>query len=162
MINQLLPKMMYFTIYVIIPFLTILPTTASAEKLSGMIWNQHILLHIQTPPQTGSETKTIVPGVGVGDFTLGMSKDDVLNRLGKPMFIYRGHEKYNLDNLPKEYRLHFDGIEFEINDDMVQDIRRPAFMEQNDFQRKIEHPDWFTWNLLTMDLFNKHVLGNRQ
>jgi asparagine synthetase B (glutamine-hydrolysing) len=42
--------------------------------------------------------------------------------------------------------------------DMVQAIQRPAFMERADFQRKIEHPDWFTWNLLTMDLFNKHVL----
>jgi asparagine synthetase B (glutamine-hydrolysing) len=44
--------------------------------------------------------------------------------------------------------------------DMVQAIQRPAFMERADFQRKIEHPDWFTWNLLTMDLFNKHVLAH--
>jgi hypothetical protein len=44
--------------------------------------------------------------------------------------------------------------------DMVQAIQRPAFMERADFQNKIEHPDWFTWNLLTMDLFNKHVLAH--
>ena len=43
--------------------------------------------------------------------------------------------------------------------DMVQAIKRPAFMNRADFQHKIENPDWFTWNLLTMDLFKKHVLA---
>jgi asparagine synthetase B (glutamine-hydrolysing) len=43
--------------------------------------------------------------------------------------------------------------------DMVQAIDRPAFMERTDFERKIKQPDWFTMNLLTLDLFNKHVLG---
>ncbi|MFW6116425.1 MAG: asparagine synthase-related protein [bacterium] len=42
--------------------------------------------------------------------------------------------------------------------DLVQDIDRPPFVERADFERKLEQPDWFTWNLLTLDLFKKHVL----
>lgn len=42
--------------------------------------------------------------------------------------------------------------------DMVRAIERPAFMERTDFERKLEQPDWFTWNMLTFDLFQKHVL----
>jgi len=42
--------------------------------------------------------------------------------------------------------------------EMVHAIERPAFMERTDFERKLEQPDWFTWNMLTLDLFRKHVL----
>lgn len=42
--------------------------------------------------------------------------------------------------------------------DLVRAIERPAFMEQADFERKLEEPDWFTWNMLTLDLFQKCVL----
>jgi hypothetical protein len=42
--------------------------------------------------------------------------------------------------------------------DMVQAIERPAFMERADFEKKLEQPDWFTWKLLNLDLFKKHVL----
>jgi hypothetical protein len=42
---------------------------------------------------------------------------------------------------------------------LVHDIERPAFLEGADFERKLEQPDWFTWNLLTLDLFKKHMLG---
>jgi asparagine synthetase B (glutamine-hydrolysing) len=42
--------------------------------------------------------------------------------------------------------------------DMVQSIERPAFMERADFECKLEQPDWFTWNLLTLDLFQKRFL----
>jgi len=69
-----------------------------------------------------SETNTIVPGVRVGDYKLGMSKDDVLKSLGKPKAIFHGGEKYNLDNLPKTYFMRFDDISFEIVDDSVQAI----------------------------------------
>jgi hypothetical protein len=44
--------------------------------------------------------------------------------------------------------------------DMVQAIERPAFVERADFKRKIEQPDWFTWNMLTLDLFQKLILGH--
>ena len=42
--------------------------------------------------------------------------------------------------------------------DLVRVIERPAFMERADFERKLERPDWFTWNLLTLDLFQKRIL----
>jgi hypothetical protein len=42
--------------------------------------------------------------------------------------------------------------------DMVQAIERPAFIERAGFENKIEQPDWFTWKLLNLDLFKKHVL----
>jgi asparagine synthetase B (glutamine-hydrolysing) len=42
--------------------------------------------------------------------------------------------------------------------EIVRDIERPGFMEQSDFDRKLEHPDWFTWSMLTLNLFNKLVL----
>ncbi|MBN1179506.1 MAG: hypothetical protein JXD18_09855 [Anaerolineae bacterium] len=42
--------------------------------------------------------------------------------------------------------------------DLVRAIERPAFMARADFERKLDAPDWFTWNLLTLDLFRKHVL----
>ncbi|MBL7187325.1 MAG: S8/S53 family peptidase [Phycisphaerae bacterium] len=38
----------------------------------------------ETHPQTHSGAHTIVPGVGVGDYTLGMSKDQVLKKPGQP------------------------------------------------------------------------------
>jgi hypothetical protein len=44
--------------------------------------------------------------------------------------------------------------------DLVHDITRPGFMKQADFDQKIEQPDWFTWNLLTLDIFEKQVLGD--
>lgn len=42
--------------------------------------------------------------------------------------------------------------------EMVQAIERPAYLDRADFERKLEVPDWFTWNLLTMDLFQKQIL----
>ncbi len=43
--------------------------------------------------------------------------------------------------------------------DRVQAIERPAFLDQADFEQKLKQPDWFTWNLLTFDLFKKRVLA---
>jgi asparagine synthetase B (glutamine-hydrolysing) len=42
--------------------------------------------------------------------------------------------------------------------DLVHSIERPGYMSQSDFERVLEQPDWFTWNLLTMDLFQKTYL----
>ncbi len=42
--------------------------------------------------------------------------------------------------------------------DLVLSIECPAFVERQDFDLKLAEPDWFTWNLLTLDLFQKHVL----
>jgi hypothetical protein len=43
---------------------------------------------------------------------------------------------------------------------LVKNIERPGFMSKADFEQKLERPDWFTWNLLTMDVFKKEVLGD--
>jgi serine protease AprX len=72
--------------------------------------------------QREESNHTIVPGVGVGDYTLGMSKDDVLERLGKPKSIFWGSETYTLDNLPQRFFMSYKDISFTINDDVVTGI----------------------------------------
>jgi hypothetical protein len=65
----------------------------------------------------------IVPGLGVGDYMLGMSKDDVLKSMGKPKEIFYGGENFKLNNLPRRYFLIFGSdISFEIVDDSVNSI----------------------------------------
>jgi len=65
---------------------------------------------------------TIVPGAGVGDYTLDMSKDDVLKSLGQPKMIFYGDEKYTLNNLPRRYYMVFSDISFSIVDGSVNGI----------------------------------------
>lgn len=43
--------------------------------------------------------------------------------------------------------------------EFVQDIERPGFITKPDFEEKLRRPDWFTWNMLTLDLFKKYVLN---
>ncbi|MBL7187326.1 MAG: S8 family serine peptidase [Phycisphaerae bacterium] len=76
----------------------------------------------ETHPQTLSRAFTIVPGVGIGDYTLDMSKDDVLKKLGEPQTIFLGGKRYTLDNLPKRYFMSFDGITFTMAGDDVTGI----------------------------------------
>jgi len=64
----------------------------------------------------------IVPGLRVGKYTFDMSKDDVLDNLGKPETIFYGEERYTLDNLPRMYYMCFDDISFRIVDDSVKEI----------------------------------------
>ena len=66
--------------------------------------------------------QTIVPGVGMGDYTLDMNKDDILRRLGKPKNIHFGGEDYTLDNLPKRYFMFYDGISFFFNEEGITGI----------------------------------------
>lgn len=44
--------------------------------------------------------------------------------------------------------------------EMVRSIDRPSFMERTDFEQSLSQPDWFTWNMLTLDLFMKYVLNS--
>ncbi|MHC4356821.1 MAG: hypothetical protein ACYS0H_29330, partial [Planctomycetota bacterium] len=84
---------------------------------------------------------TIVPGMRVGDYTLGMSKDDVLSKLGEPETIQlgedevirRGEKKYNLNDLPREYILTFGNISFWIEGDSVDaiSVRSPLYKLSN-------------------------------
>ncbi|HUU16187.1 MAG TPA: S8 family serine peptidase [Sedimentisphaerales bacterium] len=76
----------------------------------------------ETHPQTHSGAHTIVPGVGVGDYTLDMSKDDVLKKLGEPRDIFLGEKEYTLDNLPRRYFMSYGDVSFAINDDSVTGI----------------------------------------
>ena len=45
--------------------------------------------------------------------------------------------------------------------DLVRSIERPGFVSRELFEQKKERPDWFTWNLLTFDLWEKLVLRAR-
>jgi beta-lactamase regulating signal transducer with metallopeptidase domain len=64
----------------------------------------------------------IVPGVRVGEYTFGMSKEDVLESLGKPKAIFYGDKRYTLDNLPRRYFMSYGDISFGIKDDSVTGI----------------------------------------
>jgi hypothetical protein len=74
------------------------------------------------PDQQAPSKNTIVPGVGVGDYTLGMSKDEVLRKLGEPQNIHYSGERYTLKNLPERYYMSFGDISFRIDDDSVKEI----------------------------------------
>jgi len=69
-----------------------------------------------------SESNTIMPGLRVGDYTLGMSKDEVLKKLGEPEEIFFGGDSYTLNNLPKRYFMFFGDISFYIDNDIVTGI----------------------------------------
>jgi len=69
-----------------------------------------------------SETKTIIPGLRVGDYTFDMSKDDILKSLGKPKRIFLGDKTYTLGNLPRQYFMHFGDVSFHIVNDSIKGI----------------------------------------
>ncbi|MHC4519939.1 MAG: hypothetical protein ACYTAS_15225 [Planctomycetota bacterium] len=77
--------------------------------------------HVQAN-RRGAPGKTIVPGVRVGDFRLGMSKHEVLKKLGEPEGIFGAGERYTLSNLPRQYYMLFGDISFAIRDDTVTGI----------------------------------------
>jgi len=72
--------------------------------------------------RVNSETKIIIPGLRVGDYTFNMSKDDVLESLGKPGGIFYGDNKYTFDNLPEKYYMPYEDISFLIVNDSVKGI----------------------------------------
>ena len=89
--------------------------------------------------------KIIVPGLRVGDYTFGMSKDDVLETLGKPGGIFYGDEKYTLDNLPEKYYMPYEDISFLIVNDSVKGItvlspsyKLPNGLRVGDSEQKIK------------------------
>lgn len=42
--------------------------------------------------------------------------------------------------------------------DLVDNMERPGYVSVTDFDRLREQPDWFTWNILNLDLFKKRFL----
>jgi beta-lactamase regulating signal transducer with metallopeptidase domain len=87
--------------------------------------------------QAVETNKTIVPGVRIGDYTLGMSKDDVLEKLGEPFSIRIGGQRYSLndlrDDLPRRYIMSYSDFSFQINEDTVTGItvRSPLYKFTN-------------------------------
>ncbi len=65
------------------------------------------------------EGGTIVPGLRVGDYIFGMSKDELLKKCGEPEYINFGAEGYTLENPPGQYGMRFSGVWVEIVNDKV-------------------------------------------
>jgi len=88
---------------------------------------------LEVNPQDSIVKGIITPGVQVGDYPLGMSKDDVLKSLGQPNHIVYENKHYTLNNLPKRYYLAFSDISFSIVDDSVKGISvgRPSYKFAN-------------------------------
>ena len=77
---------------------------------------------LDTRPAGKIRDEIIVPGLRVGEYTFGISKDDVLESLGKPNHIFYGGNSYTFDNLPRTYYMLFDDVSFRILDDSVKEI----------------------------------------
>jgi hypothetical protein len=97
-----------------IPFLTPLSIAASKE------------------PNLNEErfgSRIIVPGMRIGDISLGMNKNEVLRILGEPKLVYYGSERYALDELPRRYGMNFGEMSVFIENDKVQriDAHSPSY-----------------------------------
>ncbi len=101
------------------------PIDPSMFELKGISDNAKVIDKV--------EGGIIVPGLRVGDYTLGMSKDEVLETLGKPKAISFGGEKYTLDNLPGKYSMNFGDVLLHIVNDSVKGIttRNPVYKFAN-------------------------------
>jgi len=64
----------------------------------------------------------IIPGLRVGDYTFNMTKDDVLESLGKPGLIFYEDNKYTLDDLPEKYYMPYEDVSFLIVNGSVKGI----------------------------------------
>jgi hypothetical protein len=43
--------------------------------------------------------------------------------------------------------------------ELAHSVDRPGFLDRADFERNLNNPDWFTWSMVSLDLFKKHVLS---
>ncbi|MHC4655264.1 MAG: M56 family metallopeptidase, partial [Planctomycetota bacterium] len=64
----------------------------------------------------------IIPGLRVGEYTFNMTKDHILESLGKPGVIFYGDNKYTLDDLPEKYYMPYEDISFLIVNGSVKGI----------------------------------------
>ena len=99
----------------------------------------------QENSRENSETKIIIPGLRVGDYTFNMSKNDILKSLGEPKAIFYGDQRYTLDNLPEKYYMSYDDISFLIVNDSVKGItalspsyKLPNGLRVGDSEQKIK------------------------
>lgn len=91
--------------------------------------------------EESDEGGIIIPGERVGEYTIGMNKDEVLRKLGEPEAIcldedraevvHRGQEKYDLNN--RECLMVYSDISFGIENDSVEVImvRSPLYKLSN-------------------------------
>ena len=97
------------------------------EQIEFLAYNQLIdpsMFELKKIPDNAKvidkvEGGTIVPGLRVGDYTFGMSKDEVLSKFGEPEYINFGADGYTLDNPPGQYGMRFSGLWVEIVNDKV-------------------------------------------
>ena len=73
-------------------------------------------------PIDNSKYNEIVPGSHFSIFTLGMTKDEVMEILGDPTLLFYSEERYTLDDLPSKYYLCYDDISFLIIEGSVREI----------------------------------------
>ena len=66
-----------------------------------------------------TEGGVIIAGLRVGDFTIGMSKDEVLKKCGEPEYFNFGADEYTIENPPAQYGMRFSGVWVEIVNDKV-------------------------------------------
>jgi len=119
--------------------------TAMAKPIGyqpGSRWIMHTTLLVgeSGAPSTGArlarvgrEGNTIIPKVGVGEFTLDLDREAILKKLGKPKAIcYRG-ERYTLENLPENYIMFFGDLSFGMNGDAISwiTVHTPLFRFKN-------------------------------
>ena len=84
--------------------------------------------------------------------TKWLARQLIEKRLG-----YQTAEFPKLDGgFPKEL---FEWMKHGVLRDMVDSIVRPGYMSVSDFEQKRNEPDWFTWNILNLDLFQKRFLN---
>jgi hypothetical protein len=101
------------------------PISPSTFELKGIPDNAKVIERV--------EGGIIVPGLRVGDYKLGMSKDEVLRKCGVPEHINFGADGYTLDNPPRQYVMRFGGVWLEIVNDSVKGIttRNPVYKFAN-------------------------------
>jgi len=88
------------------------------------------VMEINVSPIPGSESykkvpgadNIIIPGLRVGEYTFNMTKEDVLESLGKPKVIFYGDKRYTLDDLPEKYYMPYEDISFLIVNGSVKGI----------------------------------------
>ena len=80
------------------------------------------MIYADMPPIDGLKFDEVVPGVHFGIFTLGMTKDEVIEIRGAPTDIFYGGQEYTLDNLPRDYYMLYDDISFLIIEGSVREI----------------------------------------
>jgi bla regulator protein BlaR1 len=68
------------------------------------------------------QTNLIVPGERVGQFTIGVTKAELIDKLGRPRTAFYGEDTFALDHLPNSYYLVFRELSFRIQEGRAQEI----------------------------------------